>query len=130
MRQREEHVLCVGQGKDILRRGQSHFWLLFRVVRPISIPHNHKHHHIVLKCNHYNQLYVFRPCASVQYLEINVSKWRINSPRIMKSLMKRQMLFLIFSLKRGFYLREGTKKKIDFFLGKSPKLWVGGGQES
>ena len=29
---------------------------------------------IVLKCNHFNQLYVFRPCASVQYLEINVSK--------------------------------------------------------
>ena len=27
-------------------------------------------------------------------------------------------------------LREGIKKKIDFFLGKSPKLWVGGGQES
>ena len=26
-------------------------------------------------------------------------------------------------------LREGIKK-IDFFLGKSPKLWVGGGQES
>ena len=26
-------------------------------------------------------------------------------------------------------LREGVKK-IDFFLGKSPKLWVGGGQES
>ena len=25
-------------------------------------------------------------------------------------------------------LREGVKK-IDFFLGKSPKLWVGGGQE-
>ena len=22
------------------------------------------------------------------------------------------------------------QKKIDFFLGKSPKLWVGGGQES
>ena len=28
-----------------------------------------------------------------------------------------------------FLLREGIKK-IDFFLGKSPKLWVGGGQES
>ena len=27
-------------------------------------------------------------------------------------------------------LREGIQKKIDFFLGKSPKLWVGGGQES
>ena len=27
------------------------------------------------------------------------------------------------------FLREGVKK-IDFFLGKSPKLWVGGGQES
>ena len=26
-------------------------------------------------------------------------------------------------------VREGVKK-IDFFLGKSPKLWVGGGQES
>ena len=25
-------------------------------------------------------------------------------------------------------LREGIKKKIDFFLGKSPKLWAGGGQ--
>ena len=29
-----------------------------------------------------------------------------------------------------FYLREGTPKKKRFFLGKSPKLWVGGGQES
>ena len=27
-------------------------------------------------------------------------------------------------------VREGIQKKIDFFLGKSPKLWVGGGQES
>ena len=27
-------------------------------------------------------------------------------------------------------IREGIKKQIDFFLGKSPKLWVGGGQES
>ena len=27
------------------------------------------------------------------------------------------------------FLREGVKK-IDFFLGKSPKLWVGGGQKS
>ena len=26
--------------------------------------------------------------------------------------------------------REGIQKKIEFFLGKSPKLWVGGGQES
>ena len=27
--------------------------------------------------------------------------------------------------------RQGRgKKKIDFFLGKSPELWVGGGQES
>ena len=25
---------------------------------------------------------------------------------------------------------KGRGKKIDFFLGKSPKLWVGGGQES
>ena len=66
----------------------------------------------MLKCNHYNQLYVFRPCASVQYLEINVSKWRINSPRMMKSLMKRQMLFLIFSLKRGSYLSERCKYKV------------------
>ena len=29
-----------------------------------------------------------------------------------------------------YIIREGIKKKIDFFLGKSPKLWVGGGQES
>ena len=57
-------------------------------------------------------LYVFRPCASVQYLEINVSKWRINSPRIMKSLMKRQMLLLIFSLKRGFSLIGKCKFKV------------------
>ena len=28
------------------------------------------------------------------------------------------------------YVREAFKKKIDFFLGKSPKLWGGGGQES
>ena len=27
-------------------------------------------------------------------------------------------------------VREGIKKKSIFFLGKSPKLWVGGGQES
>ena len=27
-------------------------------------------------------------------------------------------------------LREAFKKKNRFFLGKSPKLWVGGGQES
>ena len=27
-------------------------------------------------------------------------------------------------------LREGFKKKNRFFLGKGPKLWVGGGQES
>ena len=27
-------------------------------------------------------------------------------------------------------LREGIEKKNRFFLGKSPKLWVGGGQES
>ena len=27
-------------------------------------------------------------------------------------------------------VREGIKKRIDFFLGKSTKLWVGGGQES
>ena len=31
--------------------------------------------------------------------------------------------FVILSKGRG-------PKKIDFFLGKSPKLWVGGGQES
>ena len=28
-----------------------------------------------------------------------------------------------------FSIREGVKKN-RFFLGKSPKLWVGGGQES
>ena len=27
-------------------------------------------------------------------------------------------------------LKGRGPKKIDFFLGKSPKLWVGGGQES
>ena len=31
--------------------------------------------------------------------------------------------------KQQSLLREGVKK-INFFLGKSPKLWVGGGQES
>ena len=29
----------------------------------------------------------------------------------------------------GLGIREGVKKN-RFFLGKSPKLWVGGGQES
>ena len=28
-----------------------------------------------------------------------------------------------------YYIREGVQKN-RFFLGKSPKLWVGGGQES
>ena len=37
---------------------------------------------------------------------------------------------IFFSIRKQQYLiREGIKK-IDFFLGKSPKLWVGGGQES
>ena len=29
-----------------------------------------------------------------------------------------------------YFFKGRGKKKIDFFLGKSPKLWVGGGQES
>ena len=32
--------------------------------------------------------------------------------------------------KNNICIREGIQKKIDFFLGKSPKLWVGEGQES
>ena len=37
--------------------------------------------------------------------------------------------FILYSMQFRVSIREGVKK-IDFFLGKSPKLWVGGGQES
>ena len=60
----------------------------------------------------------------------------------MKFGQKRHQCFLLWSghvtlcclqlivLESPPFRSKGRHKKIDFFLGKSPKLWVGGGQES
>ena len=39
-------------------------------------------------------------------------------------------VLVLFMNESTHMVKEGIQKKIDFFLGKSPKLWVGGGQES
>ena len=45
--------------------------------------------------------------------------------------LQRYFYFLVFSCVASDSLYKGSlQKKNRFFLGKSPKLWVGGGQES
>ena len=47
-----------------------------------------------------------------------------------KKMTLREVLQRSISIFYTLIFKGRGPKKIDFFLGKSPKLWVGGGQES
>ena len=78
-----------------------------------------------LNINLSNVLCIATPLAKMQQ-NTSLVNCHIKDPFHHRGLFKIQN-------KNGFplFLYKGRhKKKIDFFLGKSPKLWLGGGQES
>ena len=101
-----------------------YFWCRSAILLPLNI-------HCII--GHIIAEIIFEQSQTVQLQQSSKLFMRNNAFPIIRSLWAKENLVSILNLvkkyKRQYDIREGVKKN-RLFLGKSPKLWVDGGQES